>query len=737
MVAVVSIAETQQHLDALRAQTRKRSYISAGWLADWRARAHELLLGLVGRELPEDAAKLRSRLAVALDRDAVKRVERHNQRFLERCLEKDADFFETVEAHPLTRRQREVIARPEPNLLVLAGAGAGKTSTVVGQVGYLLHDKKADPSEILLLAYNRKAARELEERIQQRLGARVAAWTFHRLGRQIISAVEGRAPTLDDSATNQRALSDLLGDIVRELFTSSYRDIARYFLFFHRPFRPPHRFTERADYQRYLRSYEVKTFQGEAVHSAEACIVANWLYCNGIDYVYRPRYPGGGSYRPDFLLSAAEVYVDIAVLDEAGEPPPFVDADRYRARLAQARALHAEKNTHRVEVTSADLIANQLARRLRKRLQPLGVVLSPLPADTLLDTLERRRDIDQLVTLLATFLHHAKSSGLDHAALRRAASRAVDVHRAAAFADLFSVVRRRYEATLKARGAIDFDDMIARATRYAESGRYRSAFRHIVVDEFQDISQGRIRLLRALLEQVEDRQLLCVGDDWQSIYRFAGSDIHLLRRLGELVGPVKVTALDQTFRFHDGLAGLSAYFVTRNPAQLSKEVVSRRKASGASAIILAEQDCPGGALPAALAEISAEVGDEGASVLLLGRYRFLEPDLAALSAEHPSLTLSFMTVHAAKGLEADYAIVMGLVSGRLGFPTEISDDPLLELVLSAPEGCDNAEERRLFYVALTRARRRVFLLTDQRRPSVFVEELQSSDYTDWVRVGSG
>ena len=210
---------------------------------------------------------------------------------------------------------------------------------------------------------------------------------------------------------------------------------------------------------------------------------------------------------------------------------------------------------------------------------------------------------------------------------------------------------------------------------------------------------------------------------------------HLLRQLGALIGPVQVSALDQTFRFHEGLAELSAHFVTQNPAQLSKVVSAPRPASGPAAIILAAQDCADGALPTALADIAAAVGDAGASVLLLGRYRFLEPDLAALSAEHPSLTLRFMTVHASKGLEADYVIVLGLVSGRLGFPTEISDDPLLEMVLSAPEGCSNAEERRLFYVALTRARRRAYLLTDRRRPSVFIEELSQPAYAAWVRQG--
>ena len=632
---------TRDHLKAIKARLRRPDYIPAGWLGTWRAQARQLLLQLVGRDLPDGGAKLRAELATWLDARAAKRVEAHNQRHLDARLEEHADFFEQVEAYPLTRRQREVIARPEPNLLVLAGAGAGKTSTVVGKVGYLLHTGQAAPDDILLLAYNRKAARELEARIQERLGARVAAWTFHRLGRQIISGVEHRAPALDEVATNARALSERLEAIVRDLFTSHYRDVARFFLFYQRPYRPPHRFGERAAYQRYLKAYGVRTYLGEAVHSAEACVVANWLYCNGIDYTYRPRYPGLRDYRPDFFLPAHEVYVDIAVLDADGQPPPFVDARAYQARLEAARARHEQDKTLRVEVTSADLAENQLARRLRRKLQALGVPLRPIAPERLLDVLASRRDIDQLVTLISTFLHHAKSSGLDHAALRAAARRATDPHRAAAFADLFSEVRRRYEATLREQGTIDFNDMIALAADYARASRYRSPFRYIVVDEFQDISRGRLRLLRALLDQVDDRSLLCVGDDWQSIYRFAGSDIHLLRQFSALIGPVKVTSLDRTFRFHEGLAGLSADFVTRNPAQLPKVVQAREAPGGPAAVVLAEQDCPGGALHSALDDIAAEAGDAGASVMLLGRYRFLEPDLSALKGRYPSLELSF------------------------------------------------------------------------------------------------
>ena len=413
----------------------------------------------------------------------------------------------------------------------------------------------------------------------------------------------------------------------------------------------------------------------------------------------------------------------MVVLDAEGQPPAFVDAAAYHQRLAFVRGLHAARKTRRVEVSSADLAANRLARRLRRGLEALGVPLQPLAPETLRDVFEARGDLTLLVTLLTTFLQHARSGAWTQEALLKQAGTS---HRAQAFVALFGEVRRRYEDGLRTEGAIDFDDMISQAADHVASGRYRSPFTHIIVDEFQDISRGRLRLLQALLGQRPERRLLCVGDDWQSIYRFAGSDVYLMRGLEGQVGAVRAVALDRTFRYHEGIAALSQRFITQNTAQLPKDLRAARPAEGPAVVIRYD-------LAPALEAISAEVPAEArASVLLLGRYRFLEPDLEAIRRDHPRLEVSFLTVHASKGLEADYVVVLGMVAGRLGFPSEIVDDPLLDLVLSAPEGCPNAEERRLLYVALTRARRRAFLITDPRRPSAFVTELLGEDYSAWV-----
>ena len=295
---------------------------------------------------------------------------------------------------------------------------------------------------------------------------------------------------------------------------------------------------------------------------------------------------------------------------------------------------------------------------------------------------------------------------------------------------MFEPIFERYQESLSRQEEIDFHDMINRATERVEAGRYRSPFGYILVDEFQDISPGRARLLKALLDQSSDAQLFAVGDDWQSIYRFAGSDIAIMREFGDHFGHTEQTYLETTFRCTDRIADVATKFVLCNPAQIFKKVRSTRRADGPSVHVgLPTEDLS--LLEEALDKIGADAAthDETSTVLLLGRYKHMCPnDMSELGKRHPDLDLTYMTAHGSKGLEADYVVVLGMRAGKYGFPAEIVDDPLIDLVLPAAETHPHAEERRLFHVAMTRARRAVYLLADRGAPSSFVQELIDGSY---------
>ena len=214
----------------------------------------------------------------------------------------------------------------------------------------------------------------------------------------------------------------------------------------------------------------------------------------------------------------------------------------------------------------------------------------------------------------------------------------------------------RYQKLLADKKARDFHDLINLAAEHIREGRWKPQYRYVLVDEFQDISAGRMKLLQALGRP--DMAYFLVGDDWQSIYRFAGSDVGLLRGCGDLLGYLEERTLSRTFRFADGILGPSTAFVKRNPEQTQRPLLPASGAEDEGVAIVADSS-PGGDAARALQDIETKALGQPRTVLMLGRYRQrrggppMPPRMGSLRAE-------FSTVHGTKGREADYVIVLDL-----------------------------------------------------------------------------
>ena len=718
------------HSDAVRDLVQDAQGAAGGLVGDWpdalsEAREIRMLRGILEfLEAPEEARSKANRAFVA------------NEPIRSR------DLFDRIEARPLTDEQRKAVVVDEKRNLVVAAAGSGKTSVIVAKAGWLVRRGYRKPSELLLLAFARDARNEMEERVRKRLGATargVTVRTFHSLGMAIIGDAEGKRPALARSAENDRALFDALKGIVADLLADGAlsETILEWFQDQFAPYRSAHEFPSWGAYWNYIRRNDIRSLKGDEVRSYEECEIANFLYLNGVAYEYEAPYEHETAtaekrqYKPDFHLPDLGIYIEHFGIDAAGNTAPFVDREKYLEEMEWKRQVHAERGTVLVETFTRERAEGRLIRNLEAKLAAHGVELTPLPRERVFAVLEDRGRIDPFIRVLATFLQHFKGSRLSLEEVAQRARSLDDEGRAAAFLTVFGPIFERYEETLAGAGEIDFHDMIGRATEHVEAGRYRSPFGYILVDEFQDISPARARLLKALLDSAPEAQLFAVGDDWQAIYRFGGSDIAVMREFGERFGEFERIDLETTFRCSDRIAAVATDFVLRNPAQIRKTVRATRKVDGPAVHVGLPGENGLSLLKEALDRIAEDAArhDGTSDVLLLGRYRHLQPlNLGSLEKQYPGLRFSYMTVHRSKGLEADYAVVLGLCAGKYGFPVEMADDPLLDLVMAAPEAHSNAEERRLLYVALTRARRQAFLLAEGGPPSPFVTELIDGQY---------
>ena len=546
----------------------------------------------------------------------------HNSCFVNRELKRRKRLFDNIGGYPLDGQQRRAVIADEDNSLVIAGAGSGKTLTIVGKVRYLLEAQHVSPQAILPISFTNKSAASLKERIGV---PGVQPQTFHAFGLRVLRTVEKRQPEIWDDSHNDK--------LFRGFIT---------------------RLAGQPD-GRYLAALDE--------------FLAN--------YIHIPRT------RSDFK-------------NDKGTPP-----------AANWQKLQAA----------------------------------------------RKDEIDTFLGLVANFLVLLKSNGHSLADARQTNQQSGNdeflKRRAARFISLFAPLLTLYERNLRQNKQIDFHDMVAKATRYIKDGSFQSPYRYVIVDEFQDLSVGRYRLLLALREQNPDIRFYCVGDDWQSIYRFAGSDMSLFRDFPRYFGHTAISRIETTYRFNQPLIGLSSEFILRNPDQTTKELRAPKGLEPTTYSII-ESDT-GDDDTQAVVEAIGQLLDNGLTpdktAYVIGRYNFdlkriqnrgqeFEIDVPSGSLRYRfpdgpfrgrTLAMQFITAHRSKGLEADYAILINCNKGKFGFPSGRTDDPLLSLLLSSADQYEFGEERRLFYVAMTRARRHVVLVADRYRKSPFIREIQERE----------
>jgi DNA helicase-4 len=684
--------------------------------------------------------------------DGFEIIKKRNVEYVESELIEYKDFFDSLFPRPLTSQQRRCIVVDEAHNLVVAGAGTGKTRTIVGKVGYLLEKGIVTPDEVLMISFGRGAKDEMIERIKSVLKISVNVQTFHSFGYHIIGETTGTKPSISENAEDRRVLAQRLKQQLEEFLEKRIEDndfldqVSRYFIYYMTSVENKLDFQSEEEYEDYLRKCEVRSLQGEKVKSYEECMIANFLFLKGIEYEYEKDYIVNtannerSQYRPDFFLPRYGIWIEHFGIDGEGQTAPGVNNQKYYDDMEWKRSLHKDNYTHLVETYSHERTEGILIPNLAKKLDTLGVEYNPIPREAIFNKIKRLGDVSLFVSLIAKFLNLFKSSQTTIPALRTKAKRYTNWRRYHAFLEIFELLFEDYQSSLRDSGRIDFNDMIIQATDYVKKGDFKSKYKYILVDEFQDISQSRYKFLKSLLKQETEGSLFCVGDDWQSIYRFTGSDLSIMTDFTRHFGFNEILYLDETFRNNSSISDFSSRFIMKNPRQYRKNIKAR--SVNYPAISVTWYDNLSQSVLDTIQMIRS-IQDKPVKILVLGRYgaeffndidssifndysRSDQRTLDDLSSS--SLDIKYLTIHKSKGTEADYVILIGIRSGTYGFPCEIEDDPVLKLVLSKEEIFPNSEERRLFYVGVTRAKKRVYLLADRSAISSFISEtLQDND----------
>ena len=704
-----------------------------------------------------------------LYKDIESKRKTQNKEFIQRELTINKTYFDTVLGqYPLDPQQRDSIVKLEDNCLVIASAGSGKTSTILGKAKYLVEKRKIDPSKILLITYTRKAANELHERMKIE---GVTCSTFHALAYQIIAKVTGQAPSICEADVTLNVFHKLI-----ETNKNFLHAINNYIINQQSLMGLEHDYTDAFSYFEDRKKYGIQALfrdvDGKIIftRSEEEKRLVSILTKLGVPFRYENAYqyntttPERRQYRPDFTIYYMNpqgqwqwLYLEHFGIDAIGNVPQwFGEGTRGGWRAANQKyneGIIWKRNTHRqygtilIETTSADFRDGTVEAKLRQQLTRYGVPIKERTDEELYELLvKRNRKVEKSVyTLILSFITLMKANektidgllkdlepkSIDNPLGTLSPLTPQDTRSKVILTEVIKPFFEEYERTLNRNYEIDFTDAIIQATDLCRKGLWKH-YDYILVDEFQDISIDRYKLLQALRTDTPKTKLFCVGDDWQSIFRFAGSDMSLVYDFEKYFGYTEQCKIETTYRFHQPLIDKSSEFVMKNKEQ--KEKTIKTPSGDTKSTYLNFLKCDGDDEEGVKKEVEKIVSTipTNQSILLLGRYNYDAVSVGykgKMDMKENRMTIKigireipFLSVHSAKGLEADNVILVNCNQGAYGFPSLIEDDPILDFVLSKSETYPFAEERRLFYVAMTRARMKMYVLYDQKRPSPFIGE---------------
>lgn len=678
----------------------------------------------------------------------------------------------------LDKQQIKAILADEEYSLIIAGAGTGKTTTMVSKVKYLVDIKKVKPENIAIMSYTRKATEELEKRLLVDFNIPAKVTTFHSLGMMYIREIFNtrKCYVVDENTQNQIFLDYFKERIfpnktkVRELlniFSPSL--ISRSWVFgkfFNDNYYKYNTFDEYFEaYKKYkiseisnieeavkdiiiksINQENIITINKELVKSKGEAIIANFLFCNNIEYQYEKMYkelmPDRRAYHPDFTLNLGgeEVYIEYFGLSTYQDG----EMNRYNKIRKEKENYHS---THHTKFIKLDYEPNEnLIETLKGELVKMGFTLKPKSYEEIMDAILSNNPTSQMYPF-RNFLFHLIN--IIKSSLKRDNYREVVRNYLGSLSleegetasrqyyyinDFYVYYQKRLFGDIDY--GFDFSDMIHYANKYIEKigTDNKLNFEYLIIDEYQDISQERYEFTRKIA-LTNHAKVVAVGDDWQSIYAFAGSKIEYIYNFQKYFKGAKLLKITNTYRNSQSLINYSGNFIMKNRDQIKKELTSNKEIKNPVRFVMFEEDYEYDILKKLILKIHTEHPNH--HIMILARNNkminrcyedpLLKDDIGTRIefVGYDDIWIDGMTIHKSKGLTADEVILIGL---NQNFPSSSYSSFWLESLFRSEkeiEATPFAEERRVFYVGLTRTKNYVYLLANKNasKRSPFINEL--------------
>ena len=471
-------------------------------------------------------------------------------------------------------------------------------------------------------------------------------------------------------------------------------------------------------------------------------------------------------YLPDFYLDDYNIYIEHFGLNRNCENHLIggKSSEEYVKEMEWKRKVHKKYGTTLIETFSYYQSENRLLTRLAEKLQAQGVEFNEIEYREVYRILLENKTIkewEDFIVLLKTFIELFKGNNYDETKFKEfydyvgGLKDSFSKDRTIAFLKIVEEIYNDYEAYLLKIKKIDFNDMINKASDCIVKNGLDLPYKYIIVDEYQDTSFTRYNFLRNICDSI-GAKIMVVGDDWQSIYSFSGCDVNIFTKFDNFFDVCETRYIEKTYRNSQQLIDASSNFVMKNPDQTRKELKSSKSLKYPIKLVNFDNDFDEILkFELIIKNIINQSTFKNKKILILGRnnkdifnllknfnveneygkrkFEILGDEdklrrnkfVKIVYRESPDVNIEYRTVHQSKGLECDNVILINLKNWKAGFPNKMVDDPVLNFVKRNGDSFSYAEERRLFYVALTRTKNNVYLLAPYFKSSVFVQELKT------------